>query len=292
MPKKALVTLALGQHYVSMFNTLCRSNWSAYADRHGYDLIVIDAPLDRSERASKRSPAWQKLLMLSQPWSSRYEQLIWIDSDILINNTLAPDIGGSTPPEKNGAVEAWSIPTRELHDIGLARLFATWKSQGVPYIDNQQPEMYYKNRGFEGGDVFEKVVQAGVFVCSPKYHRTLFEHVYYTYEDHHGPAWNYEIPAFSYEVIKHDLQHWISPHFNFCVSDLVAAFYPFLFQEHPRSLSRRVLQVVNKGLQKKATSPSFHLAGTKCKPYRISMNWVTSSILPAVPNGCGPCIRI
>ncbi|HXI99808.1 MAG TPA: hypothetical protein VNH44_01210, partial [Micropepsaceae bacterium] len=62
MSRKAIVTLAIGAAYAERFEQLCRRNWAVYADRHGFNLIVIKEPLDTSERAQKRSPAWQKCL--------------------------------------------------------------------------------------------------------------------------------------------------------------------------------------------------------------------------------------
>ena len=62
MTKQAIVTLAIGADYAERFEHHCRANWSAYAKRHGFDLIVITEPLDTSDRARRRSPAWQKCL--------------------------------------------------------------------------------------------------------------------------------------------------------------------------------------------------------------------------------------
>jgi len=49
----AIVTLAVGAYHKRLWQTRCLPNWSRYAERHGYDLICIDQPLDVSERARK-----------------------------------------------------------------------------------------------------------------------------------------------------------------------------------------------------------------------------------------------
>src|ERR1035437_3334002 len=69
---KAIVTLAIGDRYLRHWKHTCEANWRAYAARHDFDVICIDKPLDDSERARKRSPAWQKCLVLSQEFSQRY----------------------------------------------------------------------------------------------------------------------------------------------------------------------------------------------------------------------------
>lgn len=224
-PRRAMVTITIGSQYKQMFERHCAPNWKQYCDRFGYDLIVIDEPLDRSERAEKRSPAWQKLLILSQDWSQKYERIVWVDADVLINNQNALDVCDGVPMDRVGAVEAYSIPTREIHDIALRRLYQFWKENGINYVDNSTPGSYYAERGIPGGDL-DHVVQTGVFVCSPKYHRDIFERIYHSYEEEGGAAGNYEMPAMSYELVRACMVTWISPRFNYCVMNLLAAFYP------------------------------------------------------------------
>lgn len=235
--KKAIVTLTVGKQYEDIFNLTCRTNWSEYARRFDYDLIVLRDHLDHTERARKRSPAWQKLLILSQDWSKQYEQIVWIDTDILINNQDPADVSKSVPVEKVGAVEQYSIPTREIYNIALRRQYQIWKNSGIPYIDNLTPDLFYKNRGIPSTEM-NAVVQTGVFVCSTVHHRSLFEHIYYSYEDTHGSEWNYEMPAMSYELLKDDCVTWISNRFNYCVSDVLAAFYPNLLSNEQKLANR------------------------------------------------------
>lgn len=245
--RKALVTLVIGREYERMFARYCQPSWTAYCNKFSYDLIVITSPLDESARGKARSPSWQKLLILSQEWSAKYDQIVWLDTDIMINGQLAPSIVDRVPIDRIGAVEAYSIPTREIHAVALRRMYAYWRSQGGHYIDNLTPGWYYENRGIPGEEL-DKVVQGGVLVCSPKKHRAIFEHIYYGYEDQHkGAEWNYEMPAMSYELIKHDQICWLPAQFNFCVADLVAAFYPFLFHTSP-SLFNKVMNKVGRRL--------------------------------------------
>jgi len=231
--KKAIVTIAIGKKYQKIFDLYCRDNWQAYCDKFGYDLIVLTEPLDLSERSQKRSPSWQKLLILSQEWSSNYDRIVWIDTDIIINNTYAYDICKDVPIEKVGAVEAFSIPNREIHEIAILNLYDSWEHRKLPYIRTKRPSDFCTLRGFDE-ESYDMVVQGGVFVCSPKYHRDIFEYIYYNFEDTHGPEWNYEMPALSYNLVKADMVYWISPRFNFSVMDLIAGFYPNVLKKHSR----------------------------------------------------------
>ena len=232
--KKAIVTLAIGTKYENAFNAYSRHSWQTYCEKFGYDLIVIKEALDETDRATKRSPAWQKLLILSQEWAQKYDRIAWLDSDIIINNYQATDICEGIPVHKIGAVDTYAIPTRELHDIALQSLQKYWEENNCPYVDALNPSEYYTKRGIPGHDL-DAVVQTGVIVCSPKHHRNVFELVYRSYEDSHGAEWNYEMPALSYELLRSDLVHWLSPRYNFCVAMLLSAFYP----EAQRTLSQR-----------------------------------------------------
>jgi hypothetical protein len=253
--KKALVTLAVGERYEQMFNRYCQKSWKSYCHKYAYDLIVITHPLDQSRRALERSAAWQKLLILSQEWSSQYEQVVWVDTDIMINPDISPDIAKIVPVDKVGAVESYSIPTRGIYTVALQRQYRHWRAQNADFVDNATPGQYYEARGIPGGDL-DHVAHTGVLVCSPQAHRELFEHVYYHYEDEHkSPEWNYEMPALSYELVKNNLVEWLPEQFNFCVGELTAAFYPFLFENAQKPLIERVLTKLSATMNIGALAP-------------------------------------
>jgi hypothetical protein len=249
--KTALVTIVLGKHYEDLFNEYAIDNWKLYCKKFNFELIVIKESLDTSDRGSKRSAAWQKLLILSQSWSADYDRIIWVDADIIINVNTATDITDNIPLDKIGAVEGFSIPSREFHHIGLKRSFADWRKNNIPFLDNTTPALYYTNRGINGGNL-KYLMQTGVFVCSPKHHKAIFEKVYYNYEDTKGAEWNYEMPALSYELVKADLVEWISPRFNFIASIAIKVFYYDMITNQKRSLTESILKVTNKLLGKPA----------------------------------------
>lgn len=197
--KKAIVTLAIGQHSLKSWTQVCRKGWTAYCERHGYDLVAIEQPLDTSERASNRSPAWQKCLVLGQSWAADYDYIVWVDADILIN-PIAPSIVEGCPKEKIGVIDELAYPTVADHQA-LVR-------GGMKVLGDA--EFYHTRVGLPGGQ--KHIVQTGVMVMSPRHHRDLLEHVYYSYEDH--PNLFYEMMFLSHEMQKHGLQHWIDPRFN------------------------------------------------------------------------------
>jgi hypothetical protein len=231
---KAIVTIAAGGGYLGPWRRYCEPGWKAYAEKHGYDIICCDAPLDTTQRATKRSIAWQKCLALSQDFSSRYDRIVWLDADILINAASAPSVESAVPPEKVGAVDAWADPTPFAHALLMERACTIWKSLGASPVVNFEARDYYKNYGLP--PEFDSVVQTGMLVLSPKHHRELLEHVYYGYEERGGPEWNYEMRPLSYELLKAAAVHWVDGRFNLVWFLHKALHYPFLFRPRQRSM--------------------------------------------------------
>jgi hypothetical protein len=234
--KKAVITLAIGLKYEKLFKDFCEPGLIEYCKRFDYDLICLTTPLDDAERAKNRSPAWQKLLILSQPWSRDYERIVWLDTDIIVNNNNAQDIAKDVPIEKIGAIDQYSIPSRELYQIAFKRFYLSHHGE-IPEINNLSPASYYANNNLICEQPLTQVVQTGVMVASPKHHREIFEYTYNNYEDIsdslHSQS-QFEMPALSYELIRKDLVHWLPNQFNFDVISNLLTYYPFLVPSHKK----------------------------------------------------------
>lgn len=237
--KKALVTLAIGKRYEILFDKYCRPLWSEYASKHGFDIIVHNQPLDTSERSQSRSPSWQKCLILSGSEVQKYDQVVWVDSDILINPN-APNIVADVPIERVGAVDEYSIPTKEDYTSYLTRIYDRCKQKDINCIENLTATDFHHKYGFEGE--FEGAVQAGVMVVSPRYHKELFEHVYHKYEDK-GNRMNYEMRPLSYEILTKNNEYWLTPKFNMIWPYMKEFVYPCLRPK--RSIISRVQAKLN-----------------------------------------------
>ena len=221
---RAIVTIAVGKRFNRMVNKICRENWELYAAKYGYELIVIDELLDNSERGRSRCAAWQKCLILSQKWSDKYERIVWIDTDILINPN-APDICDGIAEDKIGAVNEFTSPTRESYNLALSRMYEHWTNLKYNPVINYGAKEYYKSFGIDCD--FEDVVQTGVIVFNPKIHKEILENVYYNYEE---KGLNYEMRPLSYEILKSGMIHWIDNRFNTLLQFQKALYYPFLLK--------------------------------------------------------------
>ena len=167
--KKAIVTLVVGPAYAERFERLCRKNWAAYAERHGYDVIVIRDPLDASARAANRSPAWQKCLILGIPEVFAYDRVVWVDSDIYLN-PAAPSIVEGVPLERIGVTDEHAYPSPERRQAILKGIHASAPEEGELNKRFWQacfdPGAWHAYMGLPTGQAH--IVQTGVMVMSPR----------------------------------------------------------------------------------------------------------------------------
>jgi hypothetical protein len=209
----AIVTLTIGDEHRNRWLRRCDENWRRYAERHGYDLIRFDEPLDDSPRAWERSPSWQKLLILDQPELAGYEQVVWLDSDILFGEE-AECIADRVPLDRVGAVNEVDVPSPDL----------------LNHLHPEPVSAYHEAAGLPG-DV-DGIVQGGLLVVSPAHHREILRRVYDRYEDP-GPNLNFEMRPLSYELQRAGLVKWLDRRFNLVWPLYRADRYPFL-ATHPR----------------------------------------------------------
>ncbi|MGB3263477.1 MAG: hypothetical protein WBA89_05925 [Microcoleus sp.] len=237
---KAIVTLVIGQKHRNNWHSLCQSNWQKYADRHGYDIICISNPLDDSERAKKRSPCWQKCLILGEESVQKYDRVVWVDADVLINWANAPCIVEGVAVDKVGAAPEWATPNEQLSAEARDRLFETW---GI--TDEKNERATYVKYGIS--PEFDRIVQDGIMVLSPSHHRSILEKVYYECEE----TGFGEMPWLSYELLKADRVQWIDPRFSTVWNVHKALYYPFLLPKPHASaslLSRAKSKLLAKGV--------------------------------------------
>ena len=229
--KTAIVTLVVGDKYKVNFNKYSRQSFVEYAEKINSDLIIIEEKLDSSNQSTHRSIAWQKLLILDQPWSDGYEQLLWIDSDIVINTQNADDIFAISPVDKVSGVDAYKIPNEQDYVLGLKRLYKYWNNKDIPYLENFTANDYYLNRGIKTKNKLRSVLHTGVFVCSPKFHNDIFLEIYSHENPVNNSSGNYEMPVMSAMLIERKLVKWLDAKYNYCVNEIISSKYPELIEE-------------------------------------------------------------
>jgi hypothetical protein len=256
--KVAIVTLAVGETYLSRWKHHCERGWRNYAQNRGYDLVVIDKLIDETPRALARSPAWQKCLILHPSIAGAYERIIWMDSDILIN-AGAPDVLDDVPLEMIGATDEHTFPTAEERRRIIMQLYLSWQRVNLKVAESWKSFLdaadWHAHWGLPRRG--QAIVQTGVMVLSPRHHRDLFEHVYYNYEDNGGEPMNFEMRPMSFEIQERRLLHVLDHRFN--------ALFSFLMIKKELELRRQLTRNEVAALMVSTFDQNYflHLAGLK-----------------------------
>lgn len=209
---RALVSIVIGDEYMRVWSAVCRASWEAYAAAHGYDLIVIDRPFDPPD-AARRSPAWQKCLILDQPWSARYRRVVWLDADI-IANPAAPDIADAAPEEMVGATLVQDQLSASQKHILMEKTFhLKCPPQHAEEVWGAVQNKVYRDNGIETDRV--DMAATGVMVLTPRLHSEVLRDTYG--ETQRSRA--YEQPYLSIRLLERRLFHKISPRWNWGVWD-------------------------------------------------------------------------
>lgn len=80
-PQTCIVSVVVGEAYQKVFNRYSRQRLESYCQRHGYDLKILTEAI--RELPGKKY-TWQKLLLPECAWWKDYDQVAFLDSDILI----------------------------------------------------------------------------------------------------------------------------------------------------------------------------------------------------------------
>ena len=218
--RAALVTIVIGETYAATWVRLAQESWVRYASTYGLDLIVIACPLDTSELAAARSPAWQKLLILNQPWAKQYERIVWLDSDIVIAPHAQNIIEAAGPAEKISLTISGGRSSDAERMVFIERLYeARFLPTAEQMVWSAEVEKNYMDHKVPPHDF---MFNTGVMVVSPQHHNELFLQCY----EGEQVGRLYEQPLLSHEIIGRDLAHLINSRFNWGVQEALFFYLP------------------------------------------------------------------
>lgn len=218
--RAALVTIVIGELYAATWMRLSHQSWVRYANACGLDLIVIACPLDTSARAAARSPAWQKLLILDQPWAKHYERIVWLDADIVIAPHAQNIIEAAGPPEKISLTVSGGRSSDAERMVFLERLYqARFLPTAEQMVWAAEVEKNYIDHNAPPHDI---MFNTGVMVVSPQHHNDLFLHCY----EGEQTERLYEQPLLSHEIIERGLGHVINSRFNWGIQEALFSYLP------------------------------------------------------------------
>ncbi|MEW5726374.1 MAG: hypothetical protein AB1918_00970 [Pseudomonadota bacterium] len=217
MNRKALATVVIGDRYVSEWERWFRPSWEAYGRKHGYDVIAIGDHIDPGPRGRARTPNWQKLLVLEAEQLAGYDDVVWVDADILINHHSAPCIVTHHDSPLVGVVsDKLALYSSEKRDTVVAR--------SAP-LGGKKPRCadYYRDAGLPAG--VDDYSNTGVMVLKP-HHRAELRRVYDTAEE--TPFSAKEETPLSHHLHGNALVKPLDPRFNRIWSSAMIENYPWL----------------------------------------------------------------
>ncbi|MQX38300.1 hypothetical protein [Roseospira navarrensis] len=226
MANKALVTVLIGDRVQNEWSNVFSPTWADYARKHGYDIIVLKNYIDPTPRATERPPHWQKLLILEHEATRAYEDVVWLDHDILINPNRAPCIVSHHDSDRVGIMTENHANTttpglKELSTERRARMVAR----------KVEPACARYTKAGLPGDVHD-TANAGVIVYKRSRHAPVLREVYDTYESNEFTA-KEEVPL-TYHLFKHDLIKPLDQRFNVSWASQMFWHYPFLHRIEAR----------------------------------------------------------
>lgn len=203
MVKVLLVTLAIGDKYLQIYNALFRESQEAYAKRCGYDFKVITDFISGHSAVPTRHASlisFNKILVCSQDFSKDYDYIVFVDADIIISKHAPPIHTSYIWSDKIGIVNEYSQPTPELR-IQLQKKNG-WEASASEYYN------------LVGLDINTRMVlNSGVLVMQPEKHAQILLDIYNKYANsaiNNARGFHYEQSCIGYELMKNDM-YYIMP---------------------------------------------------------------------------------
>lgn len=201
LKSRALCVMCIGGgKYLDQYN-LVKPMMQAYADRCGADLVLIDQPLDETNRRSVFS---QKLLI--PDYLKAYEVVAFLDLDIIITPGC-PDIFQEIP---QGCGLAAVLNPRGTEKF--RKMFAENER-----ILNETVMDYFTSRNFPADDRLVGNINGGVLVFRPALIADYLKDYYYS-EHSQGSISAYEEAPMAYYSQVNGLFHGLDERFNLKVN--------------------------------------------------------------------------
>ena len=243
MNKTALVTLVVGDKYKLNWEKFSKKSFEDYSKKHNFDFVLIESEIDSSTQAKNKSLAWQKLLIGKITELQKYETLIWVDADIIINVDFAPNILDDIPKNRIGVVRYHPLLSHPL----FSKYFINRK--GRKSSEEFKLEILNAHKLEASTDC---LINSGVLVV-PQNLLHVLESTYYKYASVNHPQHQEQV-YLAYELYVNKLTYFIDDKFN-------AVWYEYKCGPYFKDQSKEL----NKELIKKVLSEVyfFHFAGNQ-----------------------------
>lgn len=233
-----IATITVGSPSQDMWSDIFAPSWRAYADRHNYTIEQFKWPMDHE---TTKHPSWQKLLLAGEPRLAKYDQIVYLDHDILINDK-APRV--TVPVGMIGAVN-WR-DSLGFDPVVYEAHRQSWRRNNEKWVRDAKLESFGDLLKLAGYPPTEDHMNAGVLVFD-KSHANLLRGLYQTEAESQCTSLEQSALTNCLCNTHKELLYPIDRRFNQIWYLAWCTYYPFLSELYPGSvvLSRCVEAVLN-----------------------------------------------
>ncbi|UUX51590.1 hypothetical protein NUH88_07795 [Nisaea acidiphila] len=127
--KKALVTVLLGDMHKRVWNDFLKTNWEAWAEQYGYEILVFD----ERHAFETESIYLTKYEAMASQRARAFDFVCWLDADIFINLLDAPDIQEHCAPDRLAICLEGHIPDSPLFRKARNKVAGIVARNGIEY---------------------------------------------------------------------------------------------------------------------------------------------------------------
>lgn len=201
-PKVCLVSIAIGEKYIEEYERLFKPSQKAYALKHGYDFKVIKDYLCPVEHHSLIT--MNKILVCNPKWANKYDYVVFIDADIIINQNAPPIHTAYDFGDKIGCVTE-SQPTLEARH-------ALQRHKGFEITAKE----YYRDKANLNIET-DHVINTGVLILQPVKHKEFMQSIYDKYwakQIDNPNGYHYEQSVIGYEIQSNNMHQFMDWKWN------------------------------------------------------------------------------
>ena len=229
-----IATIAIGKKHLSDWKKFALPTWLLYCKKNNISLVCFEKDLIAKTDLNWKKPTWQKLLIGQMLQKSRYVNVCYLDTDILINYINAPNIFQKYENSKIGLVsEIKNLPfDLEQTKRRLALLRNTFYNKKYPLDSSlfMSIKNLYKYHGFPNQNNY---ACAGLFVFNIKNHSQTLSKIFYKYTNKFKTiTGGGDEPVVNYEILRLKKTYWFDYKFQALWMYEVSRNYPFLFSKN------------------------------------------------------------
>ena len=203
----AIVTHAIGGTYLSDWERYSLPTWLEYTKRHDLGLFVIDEII----KNDNKKLYWQKLLIGNHFEETKYKNICYLDTDIIIN-PAAPNIFDGYDENKIAIISQKKNLPYDIDEIlrRLAFFRHNYLSKEYPLDSSlfMSIEDVYLYHNLEPQN---DIACTGVFVFNIEKHSQLMEEWFYDYDENvisiDGGG---EEVFLNYKILSNQLEQWLN----------------------------------------------------------------------------------